>query len=1043
MNRAAWIGWVLGGLMLLISSCSFAQVNTLGKDFVVSFFENGRVLDSVNTAPEKAVIFITAAEKTSGIIQTPRQEIAFDLEKGQQFVREFDAKAEGLIHQQSNFVEARSLRISAAGLVAVHALNGRAYSSDGTVVLPVAALGLDYMVFTHHERSYVSGSPLNHTTEESVLVITAVEDDTEVEILTSVRTQNGFPANYRFTVNLNSGQTYQLKSDEDLSGTRVKVLNDAGANCRKVAVFMGNRMTSAANCGTTGDHLYQQAYPVNTWGNSFIHIPLKDRTSGEFVKVLVLEDQTEVFVNGVSQGRINAGKQLRLEFGKNELAHIETSKPASVAVLSKSGFCNEFFAASLGDPTFFVYAPNEQRIKEAHFSTGRLYGRFNLAIEHWVNILIPKGTAGITRLDGQPLTNPFLPLPGTDFEYAQILVSEGSHVLSNPEGLIGYVYGSGQIESYGYSIGTNLNNIQYTAESEYEFEVIGEKVACLDQEGTWRIAPENPIFTRFSWDFGDESPMQDGQEVRHTYSQSGTYLVTVFASSGSGRCDEEEKFQFEVEVKGAEGVLSGPTSVCPAIDEVEYVLSDILNLSQVSWEVKGGTILSENLTSVKVKWGAANPNAEIIATLFNKENCPSQPIKIQVEITEDINPELPIGNSGICGGEAVLTYSVPFPNPNRTYTWTVVGGRIRSGENSPEVQVEWNLGAPVKSIYYEEASSINGACVGTSPILDVKIYPALEVLVLEELQPACPGEANGRIELLVNGGSGSFEFTWSDKPDRNSPLAENLPSGEYEVRIKDLTGCAEEVIRIKLVEPDPLILAGLPELRPVTCAGESSGSAFLALRGGNPPFLVSNFPSVWDGNILSVAGLPAGSRELFVIDSRGCVLPVRVDIPDQEPVEVIAQVKNPGCEGSLDGVLELQIRGGVGPYEVSWADGRVGARIEELPFGSYSYTVTDAKGCVVTGEAVVNQARPELRMPTGFDPRDGAYGPVSNCTVSFELWIWDRWGGLVFSGTDGWNGLIEGKNAPQGSYSYLIQYAYLLEGVQTTSEQVGIFSLIR
>ena len=44
MNRAAWIGWVLGGLMLLISSRSFAQVNTLGKDFVVSFFENGRDL---------------------------------------------------------------------------------------------------------------------------------------------------------------------------------------------------------------------------------------------------------------------------------------------------------------------------------------------------------------------------------------------------------------------------------------------------------------------------------------------------------------------------------------------------------------------------------------------------------------------------------------------------------------------------------------------------------------------------------------------------------------------------------------------------------------------------------------------------------------------------------------------------------------------------------------------------------------------------------------------------------------------------------------
>ncbi|OYX11070.1 MAG: hypothetical protein B7Z16_17770, partial [Algoriphagus sp. 32-45-6] len=417
---------------------------------------------------------------------------------------------------------------------------------------------------------------------------------------------------------------------------RVKVLNDPNSNCKKVAVFAGNRMTSAAICGTTGDHLYQQAYPTNTWGKSFVHVPLKDRTSGEFVKILALEDQTEIKVNGQSRGRINSGEQLRLEFGKNELALIETSKPSSAAVLSKSGFCNEFFAASLGDPTFFIYAPNEQRIKEAYFSTGRLYGRFNLSIAHLVNVVIPKGTAKATFLDGQSIAAQFDPIPNSDFEFAQIQVSEGAHVITNPEGLIGYIYGSGQIESYGYSIGTNLQSIQYEADAAYGFEVIGEKVACLDQEGTWNIKPENPIFTQFSWDFDDGSLIQDGQEVTHTFTKSGKYLISVFASSGSGRCDEEERLQFEVEVKGAEGVLSGPLSVCPAIDEVEYFLTDTINLSQVSWEVKGGTILSENLTSVKVKWGAANPNAEIIATLFNEEDCPRQPIRIQVEITEDI-----------------------------------------------------------------------------------------------------------------------------------------------------------------------------------------------------------------------------------------------------------------------------------------------------------------------------------------------------------------------------------------------------------------------
>lgn len=181
-------------------------------------------------------------------------------------------------------------------------------------------------------------------------------------------------------ITLDRSQSYQIKAKADFTGSRVRVIGDDANDCKKIAVFGGNKWVPVGNCGEANDHLFQQAYPVNTWGTSFVHTALEGRSSGEFVKVLALEDQTEIRVNGQSRGRINSGEQLRLDFGKNELALIETSKPASAAVLSKSGFCNEFFAASLGDPTFIIYAPNQQRIKEAYFSTGRLYGVFNLNI---------------------------------------------------------------------------------------------------------------------------------------------------------------------------------------------------------------------------------------------------------------------------------------------------------------------------------------------------------------------------------------------------------------------------------------------------------------------------------------------------------------------------------------------------------------------------------------------------------------------------------------------------------------------------------------
>lgn len=1045
MNPKWLTGKFLLVLILLLGNSFFAlaQLKTVGKEFYIGFLENGRSLDTVNIQSEKAVVIITANENSNGTIQTPRQSIPFTLAKGQQLIHEFDAIGEGLIHPSSARVESRFVHVTSTGNLAVHALNGRAYSTGSTVVLPVESLGFEYMVMAHHEKSYVASSDLRHTTMESSMIIVGTEENTEVEIVPSVRTTNGITPGYSLKIVLNAGESYQLKSDSDLTGTRVRVLNEENSNCKKVAVFAGNRMSSSGICGTTGDHFFQQSYPTNTWGKSFIHIPQKDRTSGEFVKVLALEDNTEVFVNGKLESKLNSGKFIRLEFGKNEVARIATSKPSSVVVISKSGFCNEFFAASLGDPNFFAYSPNEQLIKEIQFSTGRLYGRFNLSINHFLNLVIPKGSAGKTFLNGQAIGNQFKSVPGSDFDFAQIQIPEGVNQLSNPEGFIGYVYGSGQVESYGFAIGSGLNNIQYEADSRYEFEVIGEKIACLSQEGTWKILPENSRYTEFTWSFGDNTSVIEGQEVSHIFEKPGKYFVTVLASTGEGRCDLEETFGFEIEVKNIAPLLLGPETACPLIDEFTYTLEDTVNVHRVDWEIVGGTLIEESKASVKVKWGSPNPNAKLTAIPFTDQGCAGEPLVLDVAVTEKIEPALPVGNSGVCGPNSPLVYEVPYQTSQRAYTWYVTGGTLISGQNSPRAEILWDPNAPIKTVFFDEISYKNGGCAGTSEVLEVKIFPEFQLESPELLNPACPGESNGNIRLNPKGGSGIYEFIWAHDSNLKTGLAEGLPSGTYEVTVSDASGCASERIVIELTEPEPLRVEAPVQVIANSCFGATDGEFLIKPTGGNPPFTILGYESVWEGSGLRVFGFAPGAYNLTILDSRGCTIQVPATMEGPDEITVLAKVGNPGCEGSLDGVLELEISGGVGPYEVLWASGRTGARISELPFGEFPYTVTDAKGCVMTGVAVVNQARPEVRMPTGFDPRDGVFGPVSNCSIAYQLTIWDRWGELVFAGTDGWDGLIREIEAPANSYSYLIRYSYLLEGKETTSEKRGTFTLIR
>jgi hypothetical protein len=165
---------------------------------------------------------------------------------------------------------------------------------------------------------------------------------------------------------------------------------------------------------------------------------------------------------------------------------------------------------------------------------------------------------------------------------------------------------------------------------------------------------------------------------------------------------------------------------------------------------------------------------------------------------------------------------------------------------------------------------------------------------------------------------------------------------------------------------------------------------------------------------------------------------------EPEELKVTPTVLRPGCEGSLDGQLTLAISGGKAPYEVLWSNGMKGATISQLAAGTYSYEVRDANSCVSLGTATVKQATPQLRMPTGFYPKEETgFAPVSNCSLSYQLMIWDRWGNLVYKGADPWLGKVKDEPAAAGTYSYKLNYEYVLEGELAREEKSGIFVLLR
>jgi gliding motility-associated-like protein len=103
--------------------------------------------------------------------------------------------------------------------------------------------------------------------------------------------------------------------------------------------------------------------------------------------------------------------------------------------------------------------------------------------------------------------------------------------------------------------------------------------------------------------------------------------------------------------------------------------------------------------------------------------------------------------------------------------------------------------------------------------------------------------------------------------------------------------------------------------------------------------------------------------------------------------------------------------------------------------GSYLVTlqVSNELGCLdTTSNYIVIEHDPVVFIPNAFTPDgDGlnneftAVFPENMKLASYEMYIYDRWGELVFYSQDpkqGWDASLAGFDAPDGVYSYLVKY---------------------
>ncbi|QDH80613.1 hypothetical protein FKX85_16825 [Echinicola soli] len=1045
-SRIPFYCFFLWSMILWSIPSAQAQLTTVGKEFWVGFMDNNT--DGKNG---KAVIVISANEAAQGTIDlsaiSDGLTYSFDLEKGESYTMRIPEYDLDLLHRESGQKEDKGIFVTSSGKVSVFAFNERFKSADGTVVLPKRTLGKDYLITSHYEitPNTTPGVDMN-INDESTMLVVGVEDNTKVEITPSVTTVDGKQGGVSFTISLNAGESYQLKAKGDLTGSRVRVRDDQLSDCKNIAVFGGNKWTGVGECGSAPDHLFQQMYPVNTWGKSSIHIPLKTRSSGELVKVLAAENGTSVAVNGQVKDVLNAGEWMAMDMAPDEVVSISGSKDISVTSFSKSRNCNSsqdpFYA--FGDPFMVALNPSERLLEDVTFESMNI-----VQIEyHYINIVVKHSSTGTMRLDGEVISQSFQPVPGnSDYAYARIEVSGGVHRLSNPDGFIAYAYGFGDLESYGYAVGANLENLDFTTDTHYEdFEVIGENVTCLDEEFTWQIIPENPAFDYFNWYIeGLEAP-KSGAEIQHTFEEPGTYQVTVYASNGPTTCDHIEEIRFEVEVIETSATVRGSDFVCEGMEAITYEAIDMENIDHFEWEAVGGELVSSEGNTATVHWDLGADNAALSLLPFTAEGCPGSPITKAVSIWKPGVPPAPDGPSEVCSDPQNSThYFITDTEEKHLYQWFVEGGEIISSSDKREVEVKWSASATNRKIWYETFHEDFAQCSVVSDTVQVEMQVAISVTeTIKDVD--CHGGSSGEISLEVAGGKGPYSYSWSHDDSLGSPTAAGLEAGSYQVSITDALGCQFIYDDLKVKEPDQLTTK-VTSNAGTSCYETADAEVMIKVAGGSPPYRMDRESALIAGEEIRLEALEAGKHEFIIFDSNDCQISLEVKVPKPAPLEVEVDVLRRSCPGESGGELLAVPSGGTNPYRFTWNYGAsANAELTGIPKGEYTVTVQDDHGCLAFGTAWLQEVAPQVRMPTGYDPNGEAvnriYQPVSSCPIDFILKIYNRWGELIYSGSQGWDGSVDGEMVTGDTYTYFLEYQYRIDGNQISRQKRGMFTII-
>jgi gliding motility-associated-like protein len=360
-----------------------------------------------------------------------------------------------------------------------------------------------------------------------------------------------------------------------------------------------------------------------------------------------------------------------------------------------------------------------------------------------------------------------------------------------------------------------------------------------------------------------------------------------------------------------------------------------------AWTGPGFTSSSEDLINI----GAG----DYLVTVSDANSCAVNegPVNItqpaEIVMTVDNITHVPCFG----GSEGAISVTISGGTPGYTFEWNGPFGIIYPSED---------LSGLAAGSYQLTVTDAAGCVQVMEPVMVSQ--PSEIVVSADPSDISCFGLGDGRIDLTVSGGNGTYTFEWTGPGGFNAPDQNitGLQAGTYNLTVTDGNGCIVDLPGIATInEPEAISVTSIRS--DISCNGLDDGAITLTLTGGTPAYLFSwTGPGGFISSDQDISLLGPGIYSLNVADGNGCTasFPGLDTIIDPAPITAsLVLAQDPHCNGGNDGLIQIDVSGGTPPYSFNWKNSAgITVSTDEdptgLPAGSYWGTITDVNGCTFT-----------------------------------------------------------------------------------------------